>query len=174
MAIDFEEPLFQQTDALPNIKEGAAGRLMLFTQAPGAAKPPGRYGLFAANVEPFYEACHAQLHFKSFIPPPDVRAQATSHGCTHTRTVPSHMHIHAHSVTAPHTLCMHSAHYNALHSLTPLAVLCYLAGKRLRGPILRPSGLQPQPQTADRIHTREDAGEPCSAAVGGWSHRRQG
>ena len=73
MAIDFEEPLFQQTDAMPNIKEGAAGRLMLFTQAPGAAKPPGRYGLFAANVEPFYEACHAQLHFKSFIPPPDVR-----------------------------------------------------------------------------------------------------
>ena len=101
MAIDFEEPLFQQADAMPNIKEGAAGRLMLFTQAPGAAKPPGRYGLFAANVEPFYEACHAQLHFKSFIPPPDVREHRLPPMAAHTR---AQCHSTAHHMHALSTL----------------------------------------------------------------------
>ena len=116
MAIDFEEPLFQQTDAMPNIKEGAAGRLMLFTQAPGAAKPPGRYGLFAANVEPFYEACHAQLHFKSFIPPPDVREHRLPPTAAHTRTVP----YTARPPTAAHTRaqCHSTAHH--VHALSTL------------------------------------------------------
>lgn len=76
-----------------SIAENAGGKLLLFTQAPGAAYPPSRYGLFAANPEPFYEACHAQLHFRSFVPPPEARGYDLTFvaraGCTPNLAPPS-------------------------------------------------------------------------------------